>query len=158
MTVPVAGEVIATVRSYPDLVEAFRTIKERLGLSNKWCDDACGYADGVTDKKLGPSQNKRINDLDFSMFCHIFAVKFTMEIDLEQIRKMEATWEEREAAKVAFPESRMSKKLLAKAKPLVVKEYGRLGGMVRCHVLSPKQRSDIARKGGLARSRKLRKI
>lgn len=158
MSVPVAGETIAVVTSYPELVEAFRTIKARLGLSNKWCDDVCGYADGITDKKLGPSQTKSIDPLAFSMFCQIFAVRFVMQIDLAAVRKMEEQWQGRVEGKVSPPDSVMSKKLLKKAMPLVSKEYGSLGGKVRSHLLTPKHRSDIARKAANARWGKLRKI
>lgn len=157
MTVPAAGETIATIRSYPDLVEAFRAIKNRLGLSNAWMDEVCGYAGGVTDKMLGPSHSKPINQLAFSMFCHVFAVQFEMRIDPEQLLKMEAQWEQREAGKVSVQKTRMGKALLQQAKPIVVKEYGRIGGMVTAHMRTPAQRSESARKAAKSRWRKVRK-
>jgi hypothetical protein len=156
--VPVAGETIAVVTSYPELVEAFRVVKARLGLSNKWCDDVCGYADGITDKKLGPSQTKSIDPLAFSMFCQIFAVRFVMQIDLAAVRKMEEQWQGRVEGKVSPPDSVMSKKLLKKAMPLVSKEYGRRGGMVTAHMRTPAQRSASARHAAKSRWEKLRKI
>src|ERR1700761_5838535 len=94
--IPIIGETIATVTSYPELVEAFRSIRNRLGLSNEWCDETCEFTRGYTDKVLGPTQNKNISPLTFSMFCQIFAVKFHMEVDLDAVRKMEAVWEGRE--------------------------------------------------------------
>lgn len=155
MSTPVAGEVIATIRSYPDLVEAFRTIKARLGLSNKWCDDACGYADGVTDKKIGPSHSKNINDLDFSMFCHIFAVELTMTIDMDQVRKMETAWEQREAGKVSVQKTRMGKELLERAKPIIYRENARKGGARSRANMPAVLASKIGRKAGKSRMRKL---
>lgn len=152
---PLAGETIAVVSSYPELVEAFRTMKARLGLSNKWCDETCDFADGVTDKLLGPTGTKNIGPLAFSMFCQIFGVKFRMEIDLEAVRKMEGHWEQREEGKVAFPPDRISKKLVRKARPLVLKETGALGGMVRSYLLTPKQAGRISKKGGKIRAKKL---
>ncbi|MGY8660944.1 hypothetical protein Q3C01_01080 [Bradyrhizobium sp. UFLA05-109] len=125
--VPTAGETIATVTSYPELVEAFRAIKDRLGLSNKFVDDACDYADGITDKLLGPSHTKTINALSFSMFCAVFAVRFEMKVDLEAVRKMEARWEGRETRKVAPPDSVLSKKLLDKARPIILRELAEAG-------------------------------
>lgn len=151
---PLAGETIATISSYPELVEAFRTIKARLGLSNVWCDETCDFADGVTDKLLGPTQAKSIGPLAFSMFCQIFAVKFTMQVDIEAVRKMEAHWEQREAGKVAFPESRMSIKLLERAKPIICRENGRKGGL-KAHASGAAKRA--CRKGGKMCMRKMSK-
>jgi hypothetical protein len=154
---PVAGETIATISSYPELVEAFRTIKARLGLSNKWCDETCDFADGVTDKLLGPSQSKGIGPLSFSMFCQIFAVKFRMEIDLDAVRKMEGHWEQREEGKVAVPKTRISKELVSKAKPVVMKQTGQIGGMVTAYMRTPAQRSEAARKAAKSRWKQVRK-
>lgn len=157
VAVPIAGETIATISSYPELVDAFRTIKARLGLSNKWCDDVCDIADGHTDKVLGPTQAKNITPILFSMFCQVFAVRFRMEVDPAAVRKMEAEWQKREEGKVAFPEWRISKKLVKKAKPLVMKETGQLGGMVTAYMRTPEQRSEAARKAAKSRWKKARK-
>lgn len=148
------SEPIATIRSYPELVEAFRMVKAMRRLSNKWCDDTCELQDGYTDKVLGPTGSRGISPILFSMFCQIFAVKFIMEVDVEAAAKMQAHWEERSEGKVAFPESRMSKALLAKAKPLVIREIGRIGGIKRASQLSAKH---ARQKGGKRRMRKLSK-
>ena len=154
---PIAGETLATVTSYPELVEAFRIVKARLGLSNKWCDGACDFADGVTDKLLGPTGSKSIGPLSFSMFCQIFGVKFRMEVDLDAVRKMEQHWESREEGKVAFPEWRISKKLIRKAKPLVMQQTGQIGGLVTAHMRTPEQRSAAAQHAANSRWKKVRK-
>lgn len=175
---PMAGETVATITSYPELIEAFRIVKARLGLSNKWVDGTCDFADGVTDKLLGPSQSKSIGPLAFSMLCQVFAVKFRMEIDLDAVRKMESFWEMREEGKVAVPETRISKKLVGRAKPHVLRANAALGGLKRaalltskqrCRIaknaarksprlngLTPQRRSEIARKAGLASAAKRR--
>jgi hypothetical protein len=157
LTTPIPGEILATVRSYPELVEAFRTIKARLGLSNDWCDQACDWAGGFTDKVLGPTQNKNISPLTFSMLCQIFAVKFTMEIDMDAVRKMEATWQKRAERNVRIVESRISQKLIERAKPHVFSEMGKRGGPARAACLTDKHRSKIARKAAKSRWKKHRK-
>ena len=151
---PIAGETIAVIRSYPDLVEAFRLIKARLGLSNKWCDDSTDRPDGFTDKVLGPSQNKNISPLTFSMFCQIFAVQFEMKIDTAMLAKMERHWEERSEPQVVVPDGRISKKLIEKAKPFVYREMGRAGGLKSASLPGAQQ---VRRKGGKSRAKKLTK-
>lgn len=157
MSTPVAGETIAVITSYPELVEAFRAIKARLQLSNKWCDETCDFADGVTDKLLGPSSTKSIGPLAFSMFCQMFAVKFRMEIDLEAVRKMEAYWESREAGKVSVQKTRIGKELLERAKPIVLKAFAHQGVAGRMQMLTGEQRSRIARKAAKSRWKNQRK-
>lgn len=158
MNVPIAGETIASVTSYPELVEAFRAVKARLGLSNKWCDDICGYADGIIDKKLGPSHSKPIDPLAFSMFCEIFAVRFIMVMDLEAAKRMEARWEGRVEGKVSVQKTRMSKELLCRAKPLVLKEHLRAANNARNEKLTCEHRSALASKAAKKRWRKYRKL
>lgn len=150
-------EPIAVIRSYPELLEAFRAVKAQLGLSNTWCDETCDFQQGYTDKILGPTQQKNISPLTFSMFCQIFAVRFTMEIDLDAARKMEGVWQRREEGKVAFPEWRISKKLVQKATPYVFSEMGKRSAPARMASLTAEHRSRIARKAAKSRWRKHRK-
>lgn len=148
---------IATVRSQDDLIEAFRAIKDHLGLSNAWCDDIGGFTRGQTDKVLGPTRAKGLSPMLLETFCSLFAVRLEMVVDLDQAKVMEARWEGRDSSNVRLESGRVSKKLLERAKPHVLKDCGAAGGKARAIVLSPKQRSDIARKGGKSRWRKHRK-
>ena len=80
-----------------------------------------------------------------------------MEVDLEAVRKMEQHWESREEGKVAFPEWRISKKLVQKAKPIVLSARGKEMNAARNSKLSGELRSKIARKAGKKRMRKVTK-
>lgn len=151
------GEVIATVRRHQDIVEVWRLMKGRLGLTNEFCDDAGGLTKGHTDKLLGPSGNKNWGPTTFDLFCEMFAIEFRVHIDLDAAKRMQDVWEGRK--RPLYPDAkgqRISKKLIERAKPFVFKDAGHIGGMVRCHMLTPKQRSDIARKGAKAMHRKRR--
>lgn len=151
------SETIAVVRSYEDLVEAFRAIKERLGLTNAACDRLANLGEGATDKVLGPTGAKNIGPLTLNAFCWLFAVKFEMRIDLDQVKLMEQYWENSEAPRW-FPGEKMnrrvSKAVLDRAKPLVLKESGRAGGLKSASLLSAQQ---ARRKGGKSRAKKLTK-
>ena len=157
--VPKEGELIATVRTLEDAVDAFRTMKERLGLTNEFLENVYGFAKGHPDKVLGRSEQKRLGYDTFRLFCEVFAVEFRMYIDPAQLKRMEAVWEERERPlyKPEAKPGRIAKKILNAAKPIIFEETGRLGGMVRSHLLTPKQRSEIARKAAKSRHRKARK-
>lgn len=155
-SMPVADETIVVLRRHQDFAEVFRIMKERWGLTNNFIDDAGGLAKGQADKYLGPSGVKNWGPQTFDLFCEILAIEFHAKVDIEAAKRMAEVWDGRQPR--WFPEEKMnarvSKKLLARAKPLVFKENGRIGGLVRSHLLTPKQRSDIARKGGKAKHRK----
>lgn len=157
MPVPGADEVIAVVRTLQDAVDVFRLMKERLGLTNGFMDDVGGLTPGHTDKILGPTEEKRLGYDTFALFTALCAIEFRVHIDMDAVKRMEAIWEKRE--RPLYPNAkvkRISKKLVERAKPLVMKDTGRVGGIVRSHVLTPKHRSDIARKAAKARWKKER--
>lgn len=157
-SLPVADETIVVLRRHQDFAEVFRHMKEKWGLTNKFIDDAGGLAEGQTDKYLGPSGTKNWGPHTFDLFCEILAIEFHAKVDIEAAKRMAEVWDGRQPR--WFPaekmNTRVSKKLIAAAKPLVFRECGRLGGLVRSHLLTPKQRSDIARKGAKAKHRKRR--
>ncbi len=148
-------EVIAVVRRHQDITEVFRVMKERLGLTNEFCDDAGGLTKGHTDKILGPSEAKQWGATTFDLFCEIFGIEFHVHVDLDAVKRMESVWEHRK--RPGYPSKKISKKLIESAKPHVLKDFASLGGHARALQLASKQRSDIARKGGKARHRKRRK-
>lgn len=159
MNLPVAGESIYTIRNQDEMVEAFRKIKNILGLTNAYCDELACMVEGHTDKVLGPSRQKEIGALTFNRLCWLFAVKFEMVVDLEQVRVMAEHWEDRQRRRP--PEysetNRISAKMLEKAKPHVAKAMGKAGAEKKMIVLSAKHRSDIARKAAKSRWRKYRR-
>lgn len=150
-----AGEIIAIVRRHQDIADVFRLMKERLGLTNEFCDDAGGLTKGHTDKILGPSESKSWGPTTFDLFCEMFAVEFHARIDLGAAKRMEAVWEGR--ARPLYPDSktkRISKKLIERAKPYVILASVKHANAARNAMLSREHRSKIARKAAKARWRK----
>lgn len=152
------SEAIAIIRRHQDVTDVFRLMKDRLGLTNEFCDDVGGLTKGHTDKILGPSQSKTWGPTTFDLFCEMFAIEFHVHVDLAAAQRMADVWEKRkrpvfENAKVG----RVSKKLIEAAKPLVAKAMGKAGAKKRASKLSAKLRSKIARKGGKKRMRKITK-
>jgi hypothetical protein len=157
--IPNPSELIATVRTLQDAVEVFRIMKERLGLTNDFMDEVGGLTRGHTDKILGRSEQKRVGYDTFALYTLLTAVEFRVYVDMAAVKRMEAVWEKRERplfhhAKVG----RISKKVIKAAKPIILKETGRYGGLVTAHMRTPEQRSSAARKAAKSRWKKIRKI
>jgi hypothetical protein len=150
-------QVVAVVRKHADLIEVFRLMKERLQLTNEFCDDVGGLTKGHTDKILGPSEAKNIGPVTFDLFCEMFAVEFHVRVDLDATKRMESVWEGRE--RPLYPNARVkriSKKLIERAKPHVFREMGQRSAPARMQCLTAEHRSRIARKAARARWKKHR--
>ncbi len=154
-SMPAPDAILATVRNQDDLVEAFRAVKAMLGMTNSQLDDLANLTEGHTDKLLGPTQTKSISPLTFNAFCWAFAVKFEMKIDIEQAKLMAEHWEDRKRKRpVEYSEnSRVSAKIIERAKPSVLKEFAALGGAARHAQLTSMQSISIARKAAKKSSR-----
>lgn len=77
-------------------------------------------------------------------------------VDIEAAKRMSDLWEKRRRPAALLETNRISQKLIEKAKPHVLKESGRVGGLVTAHMRSAAQRSESARKAAKARWRKQR--
>lgn len=142
---PLPGDTIAVIRCQDDLIEAFRKIKDILGLSNKVCDDLIGLADGHVDKVLGPTRAKGLSGFMFDNFAELFAVEFEMKINLDAAKRMESRWEQRETKRI-HPPHRVSKQMVERAKPHVLKDFATIGGKASGAKRTGSQGSEIMRK------------
>ena len=149
---------LPVVRTLQDAVEVIRIMKEHWGLTNEFCDDVGGLTSGHTDKVLGPTESRRLGYDTFALFMELCALELVPRINMDAVKRMEAIWEKRE--RPLYPNAkvkRISKKLIARAKPHVFEETGRLGGMVTAHLRTPAQRSESASKAARSRWRKIRR-
>jgi hypothetical protein len=156
IVIPAPGQPIAVIRRHADLLEAFRTIKAILALSNDFCDERGGMTRGHTDKMLGPSSTKGLSAMGFDTFTSMFAVEFHMMVDMDQVRVMEARWEARHASNVRAEPNRVSQKILERAKPHIIKDMAKLGGKASGAKRTGSQGTEIMRKVAKARWRKQR--
>lgn len=148
---------IATIRTQDDLIEALRAAKALRGLSNEFCDERGGLTKGHVDKVLGPSRTKSLSPALFNTFAELFAVQFIMVPNPEAEARQKPKWEGRDTSNVRVDGSRVSKSLLERAKPHVLRDHLKKANAARNAKLSCEQRSEIARKAGRARQRKRRK-
>lgn len=151
------SDIIAVVRSHEDITEVFRIMKERLGLTNKFCDDVGEFAEGATDQILGPSERKNWGPKSFDKFCEMFAIEFHVKVNVHAAQRMEEIWEGR-IRPLDLPKNKVvSAKAIERAKPHVFKASGALGAAARNAMLGPEHRSKLARRAARARWRKPRK-
>lgn len=156
----IVGNVLGEARNSDEMLEIWRAHKARIGLSNKDFDELANFGDGHVDKLLGPTGAKNFGPVAFTAMNWTLAIKWVAVVDIEHAKVMEQHWEDRqrEIGHVRPEPNRISKKLVARAKPIVFKETGRLGGLVTAHLRTPAQRSEAARKAARAKHRKHRKL
>lgn len=150
--------VIATAHDYASLIEAFRAVKAQLQLSNETVDALCGFTKGQCDKLLGPTCARAFSPLTFNGLAWCLALKIEVSLDMNRVREMQAHWETRNGAQARALPSRISKVIVARAKPIVLSDLSKLGNEARQLMLPGKHRSQIARKAGRARWRKEREL
>lgn len=146
---------------YDQIIEALRARQNELGLRYAFMDEWSGRAQGYWTHVLGPSRRKALSLSALSDLAAMFGFQVHFVLDMDAVRKMEAHWEKRQgnfrSKQYRFTAAQLSKDVVKRARPLVFKGFGQIGGNVRANVLSPKHVEAIARKGGRARARKMTK-
>jgi hypothetical protein len=135
-----------------DLIEALRSRKGELGLSNAFVEHELQMAVGGLDKVLGPSQVKGLSLPVALDLLELFGCRLRIEVDPELEARMRDRYEHRDDRAVR-PQSRVSKKLMELALPAFYKRLSKLGNEARKAKLPPEARSKIARAAALSRWR-----
>jgi len=155
MTIP-----LATIRTQDDLIEALRLAKEMRNLSFKVIDDLGGFTQGHMERVIGPRREKGMSPFVLQMLCSILAVKLIMVPDEEQAQRMADKWEGRDSSNVRLEKGRVSKSLLERAKPHVLKDLatagGKASGAMRTGSLGSEIMSKVARRGWRKRRKTMR--
>lgn len=150
--------IIATVQDYTGLIDAFRAVKDQLQLSNATIDTLCGFTLGHTDKLLGPTCVRALSPLTFNGLAWALALKIEISLDMDRVKEMTEHWEKRNAAHTRELPSRISKVIVARAKPIVLTDLSKLGNEARSRKLPGKLRSQIASKASRTRWRRVREL
>jgi hypothetical protein len=138
------------IRNRDDLIEALRSRKELLGLSNAFVEDQLQMADGHCDKLLGPTQRKGMSIPVLLDMVELFGGRLVFQVDAETEARMQARWERRDAGKVRRPR-RLSACLMGIARAQLYLGLSQLGNNARKAKLPPEARSRIARAAALSR-------
>jgi hypothetical protein len=144
--------VIGEARTHDELVELLRARKDQLGLSNGWMDSAMGLTDGHCDKVIGVSGERGLSRLTIDGALAVLALKIQVVEDKAQAARMRPIWEKRDQRQVR-PPSRISKALVAKVRPHILREAASRASKARWGRVSAELRSTLMRRVSLARWR-----
>jgi hypothetical protein len=138
------------IENREQLIEALRSRKELLGLSNAFVEAQLHMADGGCDKVLGPSQAKGFGVAVMLDMIELFGGRLVIQVTPETEARMQRRWERRDERAVR-PQNRLSKKLMQIASAQFYQRLSRLGNEARKVKLPPEARSNIARAAALSR-------
>jgi hypothetical protein len=149
--VPIADLVI---ENRDQLVEALRSRKGQLGLSNAFVEAQLHMTSGGCDKVLGPSQIKGFSLAVMFDLVELFGARLVLRFDAEAEARMQARWERRDERRVRR-QKRVSKELLELARPHLMRALGKSGGAKRAASIPASLASKIGRRAGRARMQQL---
>jgi hypothetical protein len=138
------------IRNRDDLIEALRSRREQLGLSNAYVEHQLQMSDGHCDKLLGPSQAKGMSIPVMLDMIELFGARMVIEVDAESEARMQKRWERREEGKV-HPPRRLSAHLMRIARAQLYTRLSQLGNEARKIKLPREARSSIARAAAISR-------
>ena len=139
-----------TVTDAEGLIEAFRARKDALELSNATIDELGGLCAGHADKVLGPSRTKGLSVMTLEVLLGVLALKLVVVEDPEAAARMVDRWGIRSKPHVRDKCSRMSKKVLESARPVILKELSAKAAVGR-KAIPAEKRSEIARRAAQSR-------
>jgi hypothetical protein len=138
------------IENREQLIEALRSRKEFLQLSNAFVEAQLQMSDGGCDKILGPSQVKGFGVAVMFDLIKLFGARLVIRVDAESEAQMQRRWERRDERAVR-PQRRLSKELLAIARKQFFQELSARGNEARRTKVSAKARSRIARAAATCR-------
>jgi hypothetical protein len=138
------------IRNRDDLVEALRSRKDELGLSNGFIEHQLQMGDGACNKILGPTQSKGMSILVLLDMIELFGLSLSLRTDAAAEARMQARYERRDTGKVRTPR-RLSAHLMRIATTQFYRRLSQLGNEARKVKLPREARSSIARAAALSR-------
>jgi hypothetical protein len=141
------------IRNYDDVLAVLLARKNELGLTHELVEEITGITRGHFDKIFGPTRQKRMGWLVFSLMLPALGVKLRAEVDEPQAALMRARWEKRNEKQIRVRSPAFDKVLFELAKLEVFKEMAQR----RALVLTASRRSAIARRAIRARWKKHRR-
>jgi hypothetical protein len=145
-------QILAEARCCAELVDAFRSRKEELKLSNEAVEHLLQLCAGHVDKIL--SQTRGLSQLSIDGLLSAMGLKLLVAIDPEQVARMAPRWENeghRDAKQVRRPPARIRKVLMARVRPLILREAATRAARARWRGTSPELRSTLMRQVARAR-------
>jgi hypothetical protein len=133
---------VGEAASHDELISVLRERQIALGLSNETLDHIALLSAGHSDKLLGPGRQRGLSQISLDALMGALGVKLIVAEDAEQAARMRPHWEGRDKRQVRMP-ARVAKDLIARVRPVVLRDLGRRAGQARWRGIDPKLRSRL---------------
>jgi hypothetical protein len=135
---PVFGE----ATDYESLVAALYARKEAIGVSDRVLDEISGLSPGHVSKLIGPGRERGLSQISLDALLGSLALKLIVVEDEAQAAIMKSRWESRDSRQLRMP-ARIGAAFLRRARPAVMREFSRKGGLARWKGTSPELRKKL---------------
>jgi hypothetical protein len=140
------------LRTADDIIEALRSRKEALQLSNAIVDDLAGLTLGHFDKVAGPTRERAPS------LATLMAIAGALGLAVQFVPDPDSTvagrWTRRREDQARRQDGRISKAAIRKARPLVLAAAARAAAKARWETATPAARAAVVAKLNAARAAK----
>jgi hypothetical protein len=113
---------IESASSYDEFLDLLGDVRIARGLSCEHLDHLIGLTKGHTNKILSPRREKGLSPAVLDGFLTSLAIRLTVVEDPEALARMQGRWEHRDETNVRKRGWRVSRRLLNRARPVVLQE------------------------------------
>jgi hypothetical protein len=107
---------------YDELVDLLDSVRIARGLSFQRLDELSGLASDHAQKALGPARVKTLSAMMLDALLPTLGVRLVAVDDQEAIAAIEHRWERRDEQSVRLHTRRVSRRLLDRARPVILQE------------------------------------
>jgi len=129
--------------SCEELVIVLRSRQDALQLSNQTLDHIIPLAEGHADKLLGPNRSRGLSQISLDGLLSALALRLIVVEDPTQLARMRPLYARRDARMVRASTTQIAKETIRRARPHVIRELGRAGGMKAWRTIDPRLRSRL---------------
>jgi hypothetical protein len=128
--------------NHEELVAALYACKEARGVSDRILDEISGLCHGHVSKLIGPGRERGLSQLSLDALLGALACKLIIVEDEAQAAIVKPRWESRDSRQLRIP-ARIGAAFLRRARPAVMPEFSRKGGLARWKGTSPELRKKL---------------
>jgi hypothetical protein len=134
--------VFGEATDHESLVAALYACKEARGISDRVLDEVAGLSPGHVSKTLGPGRERGLSQVTIDALLGALAVRLILVEDEAQAAIVKNRWETRDSRQLRSP-ARVGAAFLRRARPAVMREFSRKGGLARWKGTSPELRKKL---------------
>jgi hypothetical protein len=134
--------VFGEATDHEGLVAALYACKEARGVSDRVLDEISGLCHGHVSKLIGPGRERGLSQISLDALLGALACKLLIVEDEAQAAAMKSRWESRDSRQLRIP-ARIGASLLKRARPVVMRDFSRRGGLARWKGTTPALRQKL---------------